>query len=188
MPEYECMPIERLSIKRMWFLGTFPAVLDAKFQIFLGGARTPLVCWCFTIQFTQKKGYKQDCRQIYCQSIRLYITLPYWGESKSVSKGCGNWENREVRINLAKNIMVMPLKVRCKTLYGPTLPRAMLQFWVRVRVRNFISTRKDYQSKLLGFSFFKETELLWKTSFLPGKIIKVKNEVHMFWLYPWFCN
>ena len=31
----------------------------------------------------------------------------------------------------------------------------MLQFWVRVRVRNFISTRKDYQSKLLGFSFFK---------------------------------
>ena len=57
--------------------------------------------------------------QTNCQSIHSFITSPYWWESKRVSKGCGKWENREVRIDLAKNIKATPLKVRCKTLCRP---------------------------------------------------------------------
>ena len=53
------------------------------------------------------------------QSIHSYITSPYWWESKRASKGCGKWKNREVRIDLAKNIMATSLKVRCKTLCRP---------------------------------------------------------------------
>ena len=69
VPEYGCMPIERLSIRRMRVLGAFPvlAVLDdLKISNFRGGAcpRLPylLVCSCFTVQFPQKKGNKQ-CEQ-----------------------------------------------------------------------------------------------------------------------------
>ena len=44
--EYRCMPIERLSIRRMRVLGAFPVVLDGLISNFLGGAcpRTSLVC------------------------------------------------------------------------------------------------------------------------------------------------
>ena len=60
------MHIEGLSIKRTRVLGAFPAVLDDLNFKFSGEAcsRTPLVCSYFTIQFSQKKGYKQDYRQI----------------------------------------------------------------------------------------------------------------------------
>lgn len=54
--------------------------------------------------------------QTNCQSIHSNITSPYWWESKSVSKGCGKWENWKLRKDLAKNIMATSLKVRCKTL------------------------------------------------------------------------
>ena len=55
IPEYGYMPIERLSIKRMQDFGAFPAVLD----------------YLNFIQFTQKKGYKQDYRQIASPFIRI---------------------------------------------------------------------------------------------------------------------
>ena len=90
------MPIERLSIKRVRVLGTFPAVLD-------------------DLNFKFSRGRLQTN----CQSIHSNITSPYWWESKTVSKGCAKWENWEVRIDMAKNIMATPLKVRCKTLCRP---------------------------------------------------------------------
>ena len=57
--------------------------------------------------------------QTNCQSIHSNITSPYWWESKSVSKGCGKWENWAVRIDLANSLVATPLKVRCKTLCRP---------------------------------------------------------------------
>ena len=124
------MHIEGLSIKRTRVLGAFPAVLDDLNFKFSGEAcsRTPLVCSYFTIQFSQKKGYKQD-RQTNYQSIHSYITSPYWWESKRASKGCGKWKNREVRIDLAKNIMATSLKVRCKTLCRPNAVVCNATIW-----------------------------------------------------------
>ena len=112
------MPIEKLSIKRMRVLGAFPAVLDDlnfKFSRVRACPRTQRS----TIQFTQKKGYKHARLQTNCQSIHSNITSPYWWESKSVSKGCGKWENWAVRIDLANSLVATPLKVRCKTLCRP---------------------------------------------------------------------
>ena len=103
-------------------LGAFPAVLDDlnfKFQ-------TSMFMLYHSVH---SKERLQTRLQTNCQSIHSFITSPYWWESKRVSKGCGKWENREVRIDLAKNIMATPLKVRCKLFVGPTLSRAMLRFW-----------------------------------------------------------
>ena len=69
-PEYGCMPTEKLSINRMRVLGAFPAVLDDlnfKFSRVRACPRTQRS----TIQFTQKKGYKQDYRQIASPFIRI---------------------------------------------------------------------------------------------------------------------
>ena len=65
---------ERLSIRRMGVLGTFPAVLDDLNFKFSRGNMPPwtsLVCSCFTVQFTQKMGYKQEYRQIASPFIRI---------------------------------------------------------------------------------------------------------------------
>ena len=96
-------------------LGTFPAVLDGlNFKFSLGSMPPDLSSLFMLYHSVHLKGRLQTRLQTNCQSIHLYITSPYWWESKSVSKGFGEWENREVMIDLAKNIMATPLKVRCK--------------------------------------------------------------------------
>ena len=120
MPQYRCMPIERISIKRMRVLGTFPSVLDDLNFKFSQGSVPPDPASMFMLYHSvHSKERLQTRLQTNCQSIHSYITSPYWWESKSVSKGCGKWEKREIRIDLAKNIMATPLKVRCKTLCRP---------------------------------------------------------------------
>ena len=76
IPDYGCMPIERLSIRRMRVLGSFPAVLDdLNFKFSRGilppDPPPPLVCSCTTVQFTRQKGYKRDYRQIANPFIRI---------------------------------------------------------------------------------------------------------------------
>ena len=73
IPDYGCMPIERLSIRRMRVLGAFPAVLDdPNFKFSQGNMPPdPLVCSCTTVQFTRQKGYKRDYRQIANPFIRI---------------------------------------------------------------------------------------------------------------------
>ena len=115
------MPLEKLSIKRMRVSGAFPAVLgDLNFK-FSQGSMPPLDLPSMFMFYhsVHSKERLQRSLQTNCQSIHLYITSPYWWESKSVSKRCEKWENWEVRIDLAKNIMTTPLKVRCKTLCTP---------------------------------------------------------------------
>ena len=110
------MPIERLSIRRMRVLGAFPAVLD---DLNFKFSRVSMPPDPTVYHSVHSKERLQTRLQTNYQSIHSYITSPYWWESKSVSKGCGKWENREVRIYLAKNIKATPLKVRCKTLCTP---------------------------------------------------------------------
>ena len=65
---------ERLSIRRMGVLGTFPAVLDdLNFKLSRGSMPpwTSLVCSSFNVQFTQKKGYKQEYRHIASPFIQI---------------------------------------------------------------------------------------------------------------------
>ena len=114
------MPTEKLSIKRMRVLGAFPAVLaDLNFK-FSPVSMPPDPPSMFMLYHSvHSKERLQTRLQTNCQSIHSNITSPYWWENKSVSKGCGKWENWEVRIDLAKNIMTTPLKVRCKTLCRP---------------------------------------------------------------------
>ena len=120
MPEYGCMPIERISIKRMRVLGAFPAFLDdLNLKFYRVSPDLPSMLMLY--HSVHSKERLQTRLQTNCPSIHSCITSPYWWESKSVSKGCGKWENREVRIDLAKNIMAKPLKVRCKT---PCRPHA----------------------------------------------------------------
>ena len=67
------MPIERLSIKRMQDFGAFPAVLDYlnfKFSRENMPPDPPYYVHACS-QFTQKKGYKQDYRQIASPFIRI---------------------------------------------------------------------------------------------------------------------
>ena len=110
------MPTEKLSIKRMQVLGAFPAVLD---DLNFKFSRVSMPPDPTVYHSVHSKERLQTRLQTNYQSIHSYITSPYWWESKSVSKGCGKWENREVRIDLVKNIMTTPLKVRCKTLSWP---------------------------------------------------------------------
>ena len=119
-PVYGCIPIERLSIKRMQDFGAFPAVLDDLNFKFSRGNMPPDPPIMFMLYHSvHSKERLQTRLQTNCQSIHSHITSPYWWESKSVSKGCRKWENREVRIYLAKNIMATTLKVRCKPLCRP---------------------------------------------------------------------
>ena len=78
IPEYGCLPIERLSIKRMQDLGAFPAVLDdINFKFSQGGMLPDLSSLFMLYHSVHLKGRLQTRLQTNCQSIHLYITSPY---------------------------------------------------------------------------------------------------------------
>ena len=129
-PEYGCMPTEKLSIKRMRVLGAFPAVLhDLNFKF----SQVSMPPDPTVYHSVHSKERLQTRLQTNYQSIHSNITSPYWWESKSVSKGCGKWENWEVRIDLAKNMVATPLAIRCKALCRPNAVacNATILVWAR---------------------------------------------------------
>ena len=78
IPEYGCLPIERLSIKRMQDLGAFPAVLDDLNFKFSQGSMPPDLSSLFMLfHSVHLKGRLQTRLQTNCQSTHLYITSPY---------------------------------------------------------------------------------------------------------------
>ena len=88
-PECGCMPIERLSIKRMRDFGAFAAFSDYLNFKFSRGNMPPDPPVMFMLYHSvHSKERLQTRLQTNYQTIHSYITSPYWGESKSVSKGC----------------------------------------------------------------------------------------------------
>ena len=151
-------------------MGAFPAVLDdLNFKFSQGSMPQDLSSLFMLYHSVHLKGRLQTRLQTNCQSTHLYITSPYWWESKSISKGCRKWENQEVRIDLAKNIMATPLKVRCKTSVArlswsqekfTTLHKiysnisAHNYYWIHLRLSLIIRGIKDYFLIKVGEPYF----------------------------------
>ena len=138
-------------------LDAFPAVLDdLNFKFFQGSMLPDLSSLFMLYHSVHWKGRLQTRLQTNCQSTHLYITSPYWWESKSVSKGFGKWKNQEVRIDLAKNIMAT--HVRCKrsvarlswsqekftALHKIYLNISAHNYWMHLRLSLIIRGIKDY--------------------------------------------
>ena len=78
IPDYGCMPIERLSIRRMRVLGAFPAVLDDPNFKFSQGNMPPDPPSMFMHHRSVHSTEGLQTRlQTNCQSIHSDITSPY---------------------------------------------------------------------------------------------------------------
>ena len=121
IPEYGYMPIERLSIKRMQDFGAFPAVLDyLNFKFSRGNMPPDPPYYVHALPFSslKRKATNKITDKLPVHSFAYSLTI-LMRKQKCKQGICRKWENREVRIYLAKNIMATTLKVRCKPLCRP---------------------------------------------------------------------
>ena len=78
IPDYGCMPIERLSIRRMRVLGAFPAVLDdPNFKFSQGNMPPDPPSMFMHYRSVHSTEGLQTRLQTNCQSIHSDITSPY---------------------------------------------------------------------------------------------------------------
>ena len=121
------MPIERLSIKRMRDLVAFPTVLeDLNFKFFLWSMRPapppPLVCsyMLYHSVHSKERATNKITDKLPVNSFVYNLTILMRKQKSFLRKGCGKWENREVRIDLAKKISwLRPWKLGAKLFVGP---------------------------------------------------------------------
>ena len=117
------MPIDRLNIKRMRDLVAFPTVLeDLNFKFFLWSMpqAPPSMFMLYHSVHSKERATNKITDKLPVNSFVYNLTILMRKQKSFLSKGCGKWENREVRIDLAKKISwLRPWKLGAKLFVGP---------------------------------------------------------------------